>query len=73
MTIKAIHGRQTYLCFHEISVYGDGTFIVSLVSLLRVLHGLDFHRGNPNGNELEVALYHGKGYKKELLGSHSTQ
>jgi len=39
MTIKAIHGRQTYLCFHEISVYGDGTFMVSLVSLLHVLHG----------------------------------
>jgi hypothetical protein len=33
----------------------------------------EIHRENPNGNELEVALYHGKGYKKELLGSHSTQ
>jgi hypothetical protein len=38
MTIKVIHGRQTYLCFHEISVYGDGIFMVSLVSLLHVLH-----------------------------------
>jgi len=51
--------------------------MVSLVSLLHVPHGW-MGKGrsteeNPNGNELEVALYHGKGYKKELLGSHSTQ